>query len=93
MVSEEFAASLTTVIDPVALPVEVGANDAVTVRFSDGLSVTGGVSPFVVKPTPWADKLAILTAAFPVFVNTICLVADLPVDTIPKLRSAGVALS
>jgi hypothetical protein len=52
MVREEFAASLTIMMDPFELPAAVGAKAAVTVRLSEGFSVAGAVLPLVVKPRP-----------------------------------------
>src|SRR5208337_3029772 len=78
----EFAASLAIVIDPVILPTPVGANEAASVTFCDGLIVVGVATPLVVKPAPTEVTLEIFTSAFPVFVKTICFSADEPVATV-----------
>jgi len=88
-----FAASLTIVIDPVMLPTLVGANEAASVTFCDGLIVVGVAIPLVVKPAPTEVMLEIVTAAFPVFVKTIGFSADVPVPTVPKLRLAVFAVN
>ena len=93
IVSGEFPALLTMLIEPLTAPTAVGANFAVSVAVSEGFSVVGVVTPLIVKPAPAADTLEILTAAVPVFVNTTCLSADVPVAMVPKLRLVGLALN
>ena len=81
----ELDASLLIVIVPVILPTVVGANEAVIVALCDVLSVMGVVTPLEVMPAPVLVMLEILTAAFPVFVKTICFCTELPIATDPKL--------
>ena len=91
--SGEFPALLTIEIDPVMLPAVVGAKVAVSVTLSEGLKVAGAVIPLRFSPLPVADTLVTFTAAVPVFVTTTCLVLEVPVAMVPKLRLAGFALS
>lgn len=83
--SGEFAALLTTVIDPVTLPPVVGANDTFSGTRSAGLRVPGTSTPLVVRPAPSTVMDEIVTPEFPKFVNTICCSALVPVATDPKL--------
>jgi hypothetical protein len=80
-------------IDPALLPPAVGAKETDRVTLSDGLTVVGVATPLVVRPAPTVVTAEILTAAFPVFVKRICLSAELPVATVPKLRLVGLAVS
>jgi hypothetical protein len=60
------------VIDPVALPVEDGANVAVRVTLDEGLTVMGAVAPLIWYALPATVKLETCTAALPVLLRTIC---------------------
>ena len=76
IVRGEPAASLATVMLPVAFPVTLGANFTASVAFSDAFSVTGAVTPLTLNPLPPALILVIWTAAVPVFVTvTFCVIA------------------
>jgi hypothetical protein len=88
----EFEASLLTDIEPVSAPATVGLKVAVNVAVCDAFNVAGVAKPLTEKPVPVAAMLEILTAAFPEFVNTICLVVLLPVTTVPKLTLVGFAV-
>jgi hypothetical protein len=75
----------------VAPPTVAGEKDVVIVKLCDGLSVVGVTTALTFKPTP--RMLDMFTGALPVFVNTISLVADAPVDTLPNARFPGLALN
>lgn len=85
ILSGEFAALLTTVIDPVRLPAAVGANDTFSVALSAGLRVPGISIPLAVRPAPVSVMDEIVTAEFPAFVNAICCSVVVPVAIAPKL--------
>ena len=93
IVSGEPAASLATVMLPVAFPVTLGANFTASVAFSDAFSVTGAVTPLTLNPLPAALILVIWTAAVPVFVTVTFCVALLPTDTLEKLKLVGLAVN
>jgi len=91
MVSGELVALLVTVTLPDALPAAVGANTALTVAVAAAFKVKGTVIPFTLNPVPLAAMLEIWTAAVPVLLKMMGLVALLPVLTLPKLTEAGFA--
>jgi len=70
--SGEFAALLTTVIDPVTNAAVVGANVTFNVALSAGFSVPGTSIPLAVTPAPVTAIAEMATAEFPAFVNTTC---------------------
>jgi hypothetical protein len=85
IVAGELDASLTTVREPLALPVTVGANTAFKFTLADGPTDTGNVKPFALNPAPAAVTAEIFTVAVPLLVNTIECEALLPVEMLPKL--------
>jgi hypothetical protein len=62
-------ALLTIEMLPLAFPVTVGANVAVTVRFCEGDRVTGTATVPIEKPAPLALTCVIVTFEFPLFVS------------------------
>ena len=78
---------------PEALPVTVGANVAISVVLSPGLTVTGTVNPLMLKPDPDAVPDEIVRAAFPELVKVMLCVALLPTVTLPKLTLDGPIVS
>ena len=78
---------------PVALPLAVGANLAVSVVAAPGLTVAGTVRPLILKPAPEALAAEIVNVAFPEFVRVILCVALLPTLTLPKATLAGLIVS
>ena len=65
-------ALLIIVNEPVTLPVAVGVNVAVRLTVSEGFRVAGADIPATVMPVPCTVMAETFTAAFPLFVNTIC---------------------
>jgi len=90
--SGEFAALLTTVIDPVIGP-PAGANATLNGALSAGLSVPGTSTPLVVSPAPATVIDEIVTPLFPVFVSMICCSALEPAATDPKLTLLALAFN
>jgi hypothetical protein len=90
----ESAALLLMETPPAALPLEVGAKDALSVVLDPGSTVTGGAAnPLMLKPLPEALAATIVKAAFPEFVKTMFCVELLPTSTLPKLQLAGLGVS
>jgi hypothetical protein len=85
-------ALFATVILPVKLPVEVGANFTANVAVCDASNVAGVLTPLTLKPVPAAVTAVICSAAPPVFVSVMFCDALLPTATLPKLRLVGVAV-
>jgi len=86
IVSGDPDALLVTVMDPVTLPVAVGANVTDNVAVADGFSVAGTVMPLTETPVPVAATEEMLTAAVPEFVKMTCFTEFAPVFTFPKLK-------
>jgi len=70
---------------PLALPVVVGANVAVNVVFEPSLTVTGSVSPEMLKPVPLVLAAVIVTLAVPELVSVKTSDPVPPTSTLPKL--------
>jgi hypothetical protein len=85
-------ASLVTMTAPEAFATVVGAKPTVKVTLSDAFTVEGTGTPVTLKPLPTVLIWEIFTAAFPVFVRTICFEALPPVLTFPKLMLVGLAV-
>ena len=78
-----------TVKLPVAVPLVIGANFAVSATLCEGASVTGVDAPLTEIPAPLAVICDMVTLEFPVFESCTACVAELPAFTFPKLRVVG----
>ena len=89
-VAGEPVALLTMEMLPLALPLTVGLNWALRVRFCAGESVTGVLPPPIKKPAPLAVICEMVTLEFPVLVIvTFCVAEVVPVVMLPKLKLVG----
>jgi len=89
-VAGEPVALLTTEMPPLTLPLTVGLNWALRVRFCAGESVTGVLPPASKKPAPFAVICEMVTLEFPVLVIVTFWVAEVvPVVMLPKLKLVG----
>jgi hypothetical protein len=79
-------ASLLIVIDPFAAAAVVGANFTVNVVDCPGFSVTGKLSPVIVKPEPASVAELMVSAAVPDEVSVTVRVTDEFTVTSPKAR-------
>ena len=86
-------ALLTIAIEPLTLPVAVGAKFTPSVTVSEGLRAAGAVSPLTENPVPLGVILETCTAAFPVLVIATCWVEVAPMVTLPKLRLVELAVN
>ena len=84
----EFEASLTKENDPLAAPVDVGANWICTVTPCPAAIDPDGLLPTTENPVPEIVACEILTASVPVFVKLRFCVEVLPTTTLPKARLA-----
>lgn len=83
-------ALLTMEMLPFTLPLTVGLNCTLRVRFCAGESVTGALPPASKKPAPFTVICEMVTLEFPVLVIVTLFVAeDVPVVMLPKLRLVG----
>jgi len=93
MLKVEFDALEVTVTEPLALPVEPGANFTVKVVLCPALRVNDELMPLSVKPVPLIATFETDTVVPPVFV----IVPDKdwlePTVTLPKLSELGLELS
>jgi hypothetical protein len=95
MVKVGFEASELTLMLPLALTADVGANTALTVTLALGLSVKGRVgTPMLNAPeTGVTVTCEIVTLAPPVFVSVSVSVALPPTWTFGKFRVLALAVS
>jgi hypothetical protein len=93
IVSGEFGALLTSVIDPVTLPAELGPKTALNVVDWPAAMFTGAAIPEVLKPVPATVTEEIVTVALPPFVSVTVCELLVPVVTLPNAVLAGVAAS
>jgi hypothetical protein len=93
IVIDGFEALLTIEILPLLLPELVGANCALKVVLWPAGTVTGAVSPLMLKPPPDAAACEIVTLAEPEFVKVMDWLPLLPTFTDPKLTLEGFAPS
>jgi hypothetical protein len=89
----ELGALETTVMPPLRLAADCGANTALKVTLAPGLRTNGAFSPLMLNPVPVAVACEIVTLDAPVFVSESVKVTLLPVWALPKDRLAGLALS
>jgi hypothetical protein len=92
VIGDPFALLVIT-IEPLTVPVAVGAKFTLSVPVCEGLSVAGAVIPVKVNPAPLGEILEICTAALPMFVIATCWVEVAPIATLPKLRLGELALN
>ena len=92
-VKVELEALETTVMPPLALTADCGANTALKFTLRPGLSTNGTLSPLMLNPVPVAVACEMVTLAPPVFVSEPVRVTLLPTWALPKARLAGLALS
>jgi len=92
-VKVELEALETTVMPPLALPADCGANSALKVTLAPGLSVRGTVGPLMLNPVPVAVACEMVTAEPPVLVSESVKVRLLPTWALPKARLAGLEVS
>jgi hypothetical protein len=92
-VKVELEALEPTVMPPVALTADCGANTALKVTLAPGLRTNGTLSPLMLNPVPVAVACEIVTLDPPVFVSDSIKVRLLPTWALPKVRLAGLALS
>jgi len=91
IVSGEFGALLTSCIDPVTLPAELGPKTALNVVLLPVAMVTGAAIPDVLNPVPVAVTDDIVTLALPPFVSVKLCELLVPVVTLPNAALVGVA--
>jgi len=89
----ELEAFDTTVMPPLTLAADCGANTVLKVTLAPGLSASGTVSPLMLNPVPVAVACEIVTLDPPVFVIESVKVTLLPIWALPKARLAGLAVS
>ena len=88
-----FEASELTLMPPLALPADCGANTALKVTLAPGLSVSGAFSPLMLNPAPVTVACEIVTLAPPVFVSESISVRLPPTWTFAKFRLLALALN
>src|SRR5437660_690097 len=93
MVLGELAALLTSEMLPDALLVAVGANCTLKVLDCPAATVSGKVSPLMLKPAPVTGSCAMVRLAPPEFVKVRFCTPVLPTSTLPKLTLGGVTES
>jgi hypothetical protein len=95
--SETFTVELealdTTVMPPLTLAADCGANTALKGTLAPGLRTNGTLSPLMLNPVPVAVACEIVTPDAPVFVSEPAKVTLLPTWALPKDRLAGLAES
>jgi hypothetical protein len=91
--SGELGALLSSEMEPVTFPAELGANTTLKVVFCPGAMLIGTVSPEVLKPAPVTLALEIVTLAVPLFCSVIVCELLEPAATPGKLAVVGVAKS
>lgn len=91
--SGELGALLSSEMEPVTFPTELGANTTLKVVFCPGAMLIGTVSPEVLKPAPVTLALEIVTLAVPLFCSVIVCELLKPAATPGKLAVVGVAKS
>jgi hypothetical protein len=91
--SGELGASLTSEIDPVALPAELGVNTTLKVVFCPAAMLIGTVRPEMLNPAPVTLALEMVTLAVPGFCSRMVCELLEPVATAEKLALIGVAES
>jgi hypothetical protein len=89
----EFGALLVSARLPLALPAAGGAKSTVNVLACPAASVSGVVSPLVLKPLPVRVAWEIVRLAFPLFVILTVWELVMPTTTLPKLMLVGNRLS
>ena len=93
IVSGDAGALLTSCIDPVTLPAELGPKTALNVAVLPAAIVTGAVIPEVLNPAPVVVTDEIVTLALPPFVRVKLCELLVPVVTLPNVALVGVAAS
>src|SRR2546426_671757 len=93
MVLGELAALLTSEMLPDALLVGVGANCTLKVLDCPAATVSGKVSPLMLKPAPVTGSCAMVRLALPEFVKVRFCTPVLPTSALPKLTLGGVTES
>src|SRR2546422_628890 len=93
MVLGELAALLTSEMLPDALLVAVGANCTLKVLDCPAATVSGKVSPLMLKPAPVTGSCAMVRLAPPEVVKVRFCTPVLPTSTLPKLTLGGVTES
>src|SRR2546426_203832 len=93
MVLGELAALLTSEMLPDALLVAVGANCTLKVLDCPAATVSGKVSPLMLKPAPVTGSCAMVRLAPPELVKVRFCTPVLPTSTLPKLTLGGVTES
>jgi hypothetical protein len=87
MVAVGFVVALLVIrIAPVAAPAVVGSNVTCSVAVCPGCSVTGAVTPVMVKPVPVSVAALIVSAVVPVEVSVTVWLVDVLRFTSPKIR-------
>src|SRR5260370_10112185 len=86
-------AMLTSEIEPVTFPADVGANTTLNVAFWPAAMLIGSVRPEMLKPAPVTFALEIVRLALPPFCNVIVCELLEPIATAGKLALVGVAAS
>jgi hypothetical protein len=86
-------ALLTSEIEPVAFPADVGANTTLNVAFWPAAMLIGNARPEVLKPAPVTFALEIVRLALPPFCNVIVCELLEPIATAGKLALVGIAAS
>src|SRR5437870_12668520 len=89
MVLGELAALVTSEMLPDSLLVAVGANCTLKVLDCPAATVSGKVSPLMLKPAPVTGSCAMVRLAPPEFVKVRFCTAVLPTSTLPKLTLGG----
>jgi len=93
MASGVLDALLTSEIEPVTFPADVGANTTLNVAFWPAAMLIGSVRPEMLKPAPVTFALEIVRLALPPFCNVIVCELLEPIATAGKLALVGVAAS
>ena len=91
-VSGEGLALLVIVTLPAAAPVAAGWNVTVKLVLAPAATVTGAVSPAMLKPVPLSVACEIARSALPVFESFTVWVADVLTVRLPKLIAVGAAV-
>jgi hypothetical protein len=93
--SETFKVELeafdTSVMPPLTLAADCGANTALKGTLAPGLRTTGTFSPLMLNPVPVAVACEMVTLDPPVFVIESAIVTLLPTWALPKARLPGLA--
>lgn len=78
---------------PVFVPAVVGLNFTVRANVSPGTITTGVARPVVENPEPLQSILDKLRFPLPAFLRVVTAVVDPPTLTVPRLKTAGVAVN